>query len=74
MWLCIAALRAQLSEMLPAVALLALQLVVGAIAYVAALHLIAPALARDARSLMWSLLRPGRDSSAPPSRTNVASG
>ena len=49
-------------------------LVVGAIAYVAALHLIAPALARDARSLMWSLLRPGRDSSAPPSRTNVASG
>jgi teichuronic acid exporter len=74
MWLCIVALRSQLSAALPPVALLILQLVAGAIAYVAALHLIAPALARDARTLMWSLLHPGRDGGAPASGANVASG
>jgi hypothetical protein len=72
--LCIVALRSHLSAALPPVALLILQLMAGAVAYVAALHLMAPALARDARTLMWSLLRPGRDSGVPASGANVASG
>jgi O-antigen/teichoic acid export membrane protein len=73
MWLCIVALRAQLSASLPLVALLLLQLLAGALAYVAAMHLIAPALAHDARTLMWSLLRPGHDADGPASRAEVAS-
>jgi hypothetical protein len=55
------------------VALLLLQLIAGTIAYVGGLHLIAPALARDVRTLMWRLLRPGRDARAPPSGANIAS-
>jgi teichuronic acid exporter len=73
MWLGIVALRSQLSASLPALTLLLLQLLAGAVAYVAALHVIAPALARDARALMWSLLRPGRDAGLPPSQAKVAS-
>jgi hypothetical protein len=74
MWFCIIAIRWQLSEAWPSVALLALQLAAGAITYVAAMHLIAPALTRDARTLIWNLMRPGRDANSPPSGANVASG
>jgi teichuronic acid exporter len=74
MWLSIVALRSQLVTAIPVVALLTLELAVGAFVYVAVSHLIAPALARDARTLLWSLMRPGHDASAPSSRANAASG
>jgi PST family polysaccharide transporter len=73
MWVCIAALRSQLSETVPALVLLMLQIAAGAITYVVALHLIAPALVRDAEAFMRSLLRPGPDDGAA-GRANVASG
>lgn len=73
MWLCIVTIRLQLSTTLPPVALLVVQLAAGATIYVLALHLIAPALARDPRTLMWSLFRPGRDIN-PGGRANIASG
>ena len=73
MWLSIVALRAQLSGSLSAIALLLLQLAVGATVYLVALHALAPALARDARGLLWSLLRPGRDAVATPARPEAAS-
>jgi teichuronic acid exporter len=73
MWLAIVTLRWQLSAALPAAALLVLQLLAGALVYLLALHVIAPALAHDARTLLWSLLRPGHDAGAAAGRANVAS-
>ena len=49
------------------------QVAVGAVAYIVALHVIAPALVRDAEAFTRSLLRPGQDDGAA-ARTNVASG
>jgi teichuronic acid exporter len=60
MWLCISGLRWQLEAFIPAPMLLVLELVVGAISYLIAFHILAPALAQDARALTMDLLRPGR--------------
>jgi O-antigen/teichoic acid export membrane protein len=60
MWLSIWALRWQLSGAISAGALLVLELVAGSITYIVAFHVLAPALARDARALAMDLLRPGR--------------
>jgi len=66
MWLCIWALRRQLSGTLPMGALLVLELVAGSIIYIVAFHVLAPALARDARKLTMDLLRPGRSAGPKP--------
>jgi len=56
MWLCIWALRSQYGADLSALWLLIAEILAGAISYVLVLHLVARALALDARSLIWDLL------------------
>jgi teichuronic acid exporter len=73
MWICVSALRSHLSAAVPTVVLLMVQIAAGAVAYVVALHVIAPALVRDAQAFTRSLLRPGQDDGSA-ARANVASG
>jgi len=60
MWLCIWLVRWQLDSVVHGGVLLVLELAGGAISYVVAFHVLAPALARDARALAIDLVRPGR--------------
>jgi O-antigen/teichoic acid export membrane protein len=68
MWLSIWLLRWQLSDAVPPVALLLLELTTGTVVYLAALRLAAPKLAREATTLAMDLMRPSRP------RTPAASG
>lgn len=60
MWACIAALRWQLSGNIHIGLLFAVELLGGAVSYAAALHLLAPSLARDVRTLTFDLFHPKR--------------
>ena len=60
MWACIAALRWQLAGDIHIGLLFVVQLLGGAVSYAAALHLLAPSLARDVRTLTFDLFHPKR--------------
>jgi teichuronic acid exporter len=70
MWLCIDAVRWQLSATVPTWLLLAVELAVGAASYIAALHALARTVVRDARSLIHDLVRP----SSPTATDGAAAG
>jgi O-antigen/teichoic acid export membrane protein len=60
MWACIWTVRWQFSGALSVGVLLVVELLAGATSYIAALHVFAPTIARDARTLTLDLLRPNR--------------
>jgi teichuronic acid exporter len=60
MWICVLAIRWFFSAKLNVGVLLATELVIAAASYVVAMHLLAPALVREARALVLELLRPHR--------------
>jgi teichuronic acid exporter len=68
MWLCIWAIRSHYGADLPTLWLLIAEILAGAISYVLVLHLVARALALDARSLIWDLLRRSPTSQGQPEK------